>query len=155
VRQNQEDEIAENALFFFPFMKRLLRGDAGEQALTPFRNQSCQVLRVLEKHGPLPMSEIGKRLFIAKQNMTAIVDKLMAEGLVQRKNDEEDRRVIKIVITPRGIESLEAAMLALKEIIKRNLSCLSGEDIEALHGALQTVRIVSLKVESGDCHART
>lgn len=153
MRSEQEEYISENALFLFPFVKQLLKTHNTDPALSPFRNQSFPVLRLLEKIGPLPMSEIGKRLFIAKQNMTTIVDRLMSEGLVQRRNSDEDRRVIHIVITGKGVEYLRMTMLTLKEIIKNNLSSLADDDIDALQNALQAILIVSSKMETGDCHA--
>jgi DNA-binding MarR family transcriptional regulator len=153
MRNQQEEVISENALLLFPLMKRLLRGDPGDHALAPFKNQTYHVLRVLERQGPLPTSAIGKRLFIAKQNMTTLVDKLMGDGLVERKDDTEDRRVINIVITEKGVEFLKGIMLALKGTIKENLSHLSDNDIEALHAALQVVKTVATKLEVGDRHA--
>jgi len=150
MRLEQEEYISENALFLFPFVKRLLKTHNTDPALSPFRNQSFPVLRILEKIGPLPMSEIGKRLFIAKQNVTTIVDRLMSEGLVQRRNSDEDRRVIHIVITDKGGEYLRTTMMALKIIIKKNLSSLTDDDIGALQSALQAIRIISSKMETGD-----
>jgi DNA-binding MarR family transcriptional regulator len=153
MRTRQEEAISENALLLFPLMKHLLRGDPGDHALAPFKNQTYHVLRVLERHGPLPTSAIGKRLFIAKQNMTTLIDKLMGDGLVERKNDADDRRVINIVITEKGIEFLKGIMLALKDIIKGNLSHLSDDDIGALHAAFQVVKTVATKLERGERHA--
>jgi len=153
MRKKQQDEISENALLLFPLMKRLLKGDPGDQALTPFRNQSYHVLRLLERQGPLPMSDIGKRLFIAKQNMTTLADRLMRDGLVERKNDAGDRRVINIVTTEKGIRFLQTSMLELKDIIKKNLSGLSDHDIESLHAAFKTIKIVVAKIDRGDHHA--
>jgi DNA-binding MarR family transcriptional regulator len=152
MRPDHEDYISENALLLFPFVKRLLRSDAGDPVLAPFRNQSYQVLRVLERNGPLPMSEIGKRLFIAKQNMTTLADKLMRDGLVERKDDAEDRRVVNIVITEKGVEFLKRSMLTLKSIIRGNLSTLRDHDIEALHAAFQVIKRVASELERGDSH---
>ena len=93
------------------------------------------------------MSAIGKRLAIAKQNMTTLVDKLMNDGLVERRNDTHDRRVINIVITETGVEFLQESLATLKEIIKENLSELSSEDIESLDSAFQTIKGVVSKLE--------
>jgi DNA-binding MarR family transcriptional regulator len=153
MREKQQDEISENALLLFPLMKRLLKGDPGDQALTPFRNQSYHVLRLLERQGSLPMSDIGKRLFIAKQNMTTLADRLMRDGLVERKNDAGDRRIINIVITEKGIRFLQTSMLELKDIIKKHLSGLGDHDIESLHAAFKTIRSVVSKIDRGDHHA--
>jgi DNA-binding MarR family transcriptional regulator len=148
MKETQMDEIAESALLLFPLLKRLLtRRDPNDTALLPFRNHSYHILRILQTKGPLRMSAIGKRLAIAKQNMTTLVDKLMNDGLVERRNDTHDRRVINIVITETGVEFLQESLETLKEIIKENLSELSSEDIESLDSAFQTIKGVVSKLE--------
>lgn len=143
-------QISENALLLFPLLRRLLtRRDPNDTALVPFKNHSYHILRILEREGPLPMSAIGKRLAIAKQNMTTLVDRLMHDGLVERRNDTRDRRVINIVITETGIEFLKESLLTLKRIIEENLSELSPGDIESLDSAFQTIREVVSKLENG------
>lgn len=99
------------------------------------------------------MSAIGNRLFIAKQNMTPLIDRLGADGLVERKNDPGDRRVINIVVTQKGIGFLKESTLALKKIIKENLVKLSDEDIELFHNALQSIKTVFERMDKGDSHA--
>lgn len=147
MRQKLQDEISEDALLLFPFAKLLYQGDPKDPALVPFRNQSYQVLRVLQRHGPQPISAVGNRLFIAKQNMTTLIDRLMNEGLAERRHDAEDRRIINIVITEKGIEFLAECNRVLKEIIKKNLIQLSDHDIESLRDALQTIRRIMPKIK--------
>lgn len=148
--QKQLDEISESALLLFPLLKRLVKGDPSDPARVPFRNQSYHVLRILQKKGPLPVSAIGKRLTIAKQNMTPLIDKLMDDGLVERRNDTSDRRVIHIVITERGTSFLRESRLALKKIIKANLAELGREDIRSLDSAFKAIKAVVSKLEKKD-----
>jgi DNA-binding MarR family transcriptional regulator len=148
--QRQLDEISESALLLFPLLKRLIKGDPNDPARVPFRNQSYHVLRILERKGPLPMSAIGKRLIIAKQNMTTLTDKLTNDGLVERRNDTRDRRIVNIVITKKGIEFLQESRLSLKKIIRENLSELNSEEIESLDSAFQTIKAVVSKLEKKD-----
>jgi DNA-binding MarR family transcriptional regulator len=144
------DQISDGALLLFRLLKRLLQGNPDDPARLPFRNQSYQTLKVLERHGALPMSVLGKQLVIAKQNMTTLIDTLMRKGLVERRRDESDRRVVRIVITPRGERFLEDSRTALKQIIRKNLSELSPQDIRALDTAFQTLRTVVSKLEQNE-----
>lgn len=148
MRKKQQDEIAEDALLLFPFAKLLYQGDPKDPALVPFRNQSYQVLRVLQRHGPQPISAIGHRLLIAKQNMTSVADRLVDEGFAERRHDSVDRRVINILITERGIQFLKDSDRGLKGIIRKNLLRLSDEDIALLHTALRTIRTVMPRVQT-------
>jgi DNA-binding MarR family transcriptional regulator len=147
MKEKQADEISESALLLFPLMKRLFNGDPGVPALASLRNQTYHILRILEKRGPLPVSAIGKQLFIAKQNMTTLIDRLMDDGLVERKNDATDRRIINILITKKGVGVLKECMLDLKKIVRENLSKLNDNDIKSLHSAFRIMGIIVHKLE--------
>ena len=148
------DEIAESIMLFFPLLKRLLRGDPGEATLAPFRNQSYHVLRTLEKKGPLAISTVGSRLAIAKQNMTGLIDRLEADGLVERKPDPSDRRIVNIAVTEKGAAFLSETTEGMKQIIKKNLARISDKNVTDLHLAMTAMKRVFLDLEKeGDIHA--
>jgi DNA-binding MarR family transcriptional regulator len=146
MREKQVDGISESALQLFPLLKRLFNGDPGDPALTPLRNQTYHILRILERSGPLPVSAIGKQLIIAKQNMTTLIDRLMKDELVERRLDAKDRRIINILITEKGVKFLKESMLGLKKIVRENLANLNDEDIDSLYSAFRTIRTISLKL---------
>jgi DNA-binding MarR family transcriptional regulator len=144
------DQISEGALLLFPLLKWLVQGNPDDPARVPFRNHSYHVLKMLERRGPLPMSVVGKQLAIAKQNMTTLIDKLMREGLVERRQDAADRRVVQIAITPRGGRFLTTSRTALQRIIRKNLSELCEEDVRSLDAALQMIRDVVTRLEHSE-----
>jgi DNA-binding MarR family transcriptional regulator len=51
---------------------------------------------------PLPMHRIAEKLKSERSNVTGIIDRLEARGLVERRPDERDRRIKNIVATPEG-----------------------------------------------------
>jgi DNA-binding MarR family transcriptional regulator len=53
---------------------------------------------------PLPMNELATQLGCDNSNVTGLVDRLEARGLVERQLYERDRRVKHIVLTPAGAE---------------------------------------------------
>lgn len=59
------------------------------------------LLRLVEKDGQ-SLSEIGARALFDGPTMTGIVDRLEANGLVTRRRDNLDRRVINLYLTDRG-----------------------------------------------------
>ena len=52
---------------------------------------------------PLPMNELASLLHCDNSNVTGIVDRLEARGLVARRAHEQDRRVKQVVLTPEGV----------------------------------------------------
>jgi DNA-binding MarR family transcriptional regulator len=57
----------------------------------------------LDRHPQgLKMRELSRRLMVTGGNVTGLVDKLVAEGLLERRNDSADRRVFSVLLTPEG-----------------------------------------------------
>jgi DNA-binding MarR family transcriptional regulator len=79
--------------------------------------------------------------------MTTLVDNLMNDGLVERKNDAADRRIVNIIITKKGRRFLKGRIRALKKIVRDNLSKLSDEEIESLHSAFRVIRTIVHRLE--------
>jgi DNA-binding MarR family transcriptional regulator len=59
-------------------------------------------LRLLEPGVETPMRALAQQLFCDPSNVTGIVDRLEARGLIERRGSELDRRVKIISLTPEG-----------------------------------------------------
>ena len=87
----------------------------------------------------LPMHEVAYRLHCDASNVTGVVDRLEARGLVERRTLPSDRRVKQLVLTEEGmrvrrrIEALtcpvpgvsslsEAERMTLRDLLRRALS---------------------------------
>ena len=62
----------------------------------------CHVLHLIEPGRPLPMRRLAETLACDASNVTGLVDRLEARGLVERRALAEDRRVKVLVLTPAG-----------------------------------------------------
>jgi DNA-binding MarR family transcriptional regulator len=60
------------------------------------------VLRLVEPAGGVSMGRLARSLACDASNVTGIVDRLEARGLLVRQPDEADRRLKVIALTPRG-----------------------------------------------------
>ena len=79
-------------------------------------------LAQMEPDTPVPMHELATLLHCDNSNVTGIVDRLEARGLVARRPDENARRIKQIVLTPLGVEihaRVRASMSAAPEAFKR------------------------------------
>jgi len=57
----------------------------------------------LDRHPKgLKMRELSKRLMVTGGNVTGLTDKLVDEGLVERREDPRDRRVYTVLLTAAG-----------------------------------------------------
>ena len=60
------------------------------------------VLTVLETAGPLPMGKLADALDVSVASATGIVDRMEQRGLVERRHDEADRRIVLVHSTESG-----------------------------------------------------
>lgn len=99
------------------------------------------VLAALERNpGGLRMGELSDWLLVSNGNVTAIVERLIDEGLVKRTQNEADRRIQRVCLTPLGRKRF-AAMAAQHEAwIEHMTRDLGTEDVRVLLGALDRLR---------------
>lgn len=93
----------------------------------------AKVLVALEK--PLPMHQIASKLGSERSNVTGIIDRLQARGLVERQPDEQDRRVKNIVATEEGRKLAKKFQRSLR-FAAEPLAALNPADREHLRDLL-------------------
>jgi DNA-binding MarR family transcriptional regulator len=85
---------------------------AGELGLAPMQ---LHALRLIEPEAELPMSSLAGKLFCDASNVTGIVDRLEARGLIERRPAPYDRRVKLLALTDEGRRVREAAWQQLSQ----------------------------------------
>ena len=96
------------------------------------------------RQGALPLGKVGDRLQVHPTSVTSTVDRLAADGLVNRTPHPTDRRPTLARITPAGRRRVVQAADALAEI-GFGLDGMSPADLARAEGAL-----VDLRREAGD-----
>lgn len=59
-------------------------------------------LRVLERHGPLTQSGLSGLLFVSGSTLSSLLARLEGRGLIARERPVEDRRTVRVRLTPEG-----------------------------------------------------
>jgi DNA-binding MarR family transcriptional regulator len=97
------------------------------------------VLLSFSQSGSLPLSKVGERLMVHPTSVTNLVDRLDAQGLVDREIDSADRRRILASLTPAGRRVLKQATAALTEI-DFAVGSLDAADQEKAYELLRSLR---------------
>jgi DNA-binding MarR family transcriptional regulator len=88
----------------------------------------------------LRMSELADGLLLSRSGATRLVDRLVAEGLVERVMCDTDRRGQWAFLTDAGLERLRSATPAhLRGVAEHFLDRLSADDIAALERMLRPI----------------
>lgn len=98
----------------------------------------CHVLHLIEPEQPLPMSRLADMLSCDASNVTGLVDRLEARGLIRRRASADDRRVKVLQLTPAG-SRLRGQLLRRMSGRSLPLSKLSLEQRRTLVKILETL----------------
>jgi len=91
---------------------RLLIQALKPHGLTP---SQAEVLRLLQEHGTLSLNGLGHLLVCESgTNPSRLIERLVVAGLVERRTDTEDRRYLRLTLTPEG-ERLATAVATIEE----------------------------------------
>ncbi|CAN5317852.1 MarR family transcriptional regulator [soil metagenome] len=105
-------------------------------ALTPAKFQALDAL--VQAGTPMALSELAGSLRCVRSNITQLADRLELDGLVKRVDDASDRRAIRAVVTPLGIDRHAAGSAAIAEFQRELASGLTRKDrlrvVEVLSG---------------------
>lgn len=99
------------------------------------------LLQLQEAGGVLRMTDLGRAVLVTKSSCTRLVDRLVSRGLVERINNEGDRRSIEVQTTTLGRAVLRrAALTHLRGIDVAFASRLSDRDLSDLRRILDHLR---------------
>lgn len=101
--------------------------------------QQYNVLRLLQAAHPQaqPTLRVAARLISRAPDITRMVQKLAARGLIRRQRTPADRRTLLLAITPAGLELLDAIAEPLRAGHVRQLGHLSPAEMRTLTGLLR------------------
>ena len=99
------------------------------------------VLRILRGSHPakLACSDIGERMIERDPDITRLVDRLETRGLVKRSRSRQDRRVVEVGITDKGLVLVRGLDAHVQRMPKALLGHLSVERLGQLRSLLEAV----------------
>jgi DNA-binding MarR family transcriptional regulator len=110
-------------------------------ALAPFgiSGRETAVLRAIDNQRPLSQGEIARTMNVDRTTMVALIDDLQDKGLVQRRQDTDDRRKNVVELTGPGRDILRQAAMAGAQAERAFLSPLSAGEAEQFRKTLRAL----------------
>jgi len=96
------------------------------------------LLFIQEREG-ITMKELAGLLRVTSPSATSFVDRLVKLGYVQRLQDPNNRRLVRLKISSAGIMMVKKKMALHRDVFEKILSVLSKEDQNTLSGILRKV----------------
>ena len=111
-----------------------LEDDLHKVGITP---PQFYVLATIGYAGGLPFGEIGAKMMVTVSNLTGIVDRLEEKKLVLRKRDENDRRVVHVVLTDRGAKLYKSTIPLFEKCVSEVFAPLDSAQQKELSALLR------------------
>ena len=99
-----------------------------------------QVLVALEAEGPLPMRVLSERMDVSQASATGIVDRMEQRGLVERRRDDDDRRVVRVALTDVGRDTMGGFAAERREHLALVLDELTDDELNGFLVGLRGMR---------------
>jgi DNA-binding MarR family transcriptional regulator len=105
-RASEDDHMALRLWLRLLACANLVEGPLRSRLREQFEGASLprfDLMAQLERHPEgLKMRELSRRLMVTGGNVTGLTDKLVAEGLVERRDDPSDGRAYTVLLTAEG-----------------------------------------------------
>jgi MarR family transcriptional regulator, lower aerobic nicotinate degradation pathway regulator len=101
------------------------------------RRHHFAVLAALEEGGAASQAELGRRVWMDRSDLHAVLNELEGDGLVARVRDERDRRRNLVRLSPAGAERLQELQRRTEKAQDALLEPLSPEEREELSRLLR------------------
>ncbi len=109
------------------------------EGISPSQYNLLRILRGAGEEGRT-MSEIAERMINRDPDVTRLADRTVKLGLARRMRDTEDRRVVRLFITEKGLELLGRLDEAVAVFMKHILGALGARRLKLLRDLLDEVR---------------
>ena len=144
LRQNQPFRSRQQETYLSILRTALELSHSTEKFLKSYDITQAQynVLRILLGAGPegLGRNEISQRMIAVTPDMTRLLDRLEAGGLVSRARDRQDKRQTSTLITEAGAALLTRVEGPLLQHHKAQLQAVSAAETEVVLASLEAIR---------------
>jgi DNA-binding MarR family transcriptional regulator len=130
---NNHDILLDNLYTEMSLVKRTMmvrRGQMlGELSLT--RTQ-VEVLNLLDERIQLSVSELAVCLAVTHSATTQTIEALVKRGLVERRADDHDRRIVQVLLSKEGKRLAAQQQASRREWLKTTFGSLRDDELEVM-----------------------
>ena len=122
---------------FEVFMQRSLRGIMGSMKQDGLSMPQIYTLMYLYHEGEVRISDIGVLMEVGKAAASQLVERLVQQELVERVEDESDRRAKRIRLLPKSLRLIEKGLRVQRQEMGMLMSQLSPEQMATVQEAFR------------------
>ena len=98
-----------------------------------FRNwiavaRACDILANVYRYPGISQQDLADKLLVGRSNLSMLIPQLEQRGLIERRTDDDDRRVLRLTLTAKGETLTEDALAIQTEVIDRSMAASSVDE---------------------------
>lgn len=129
------EQLAEDLIALWRVLRNLSH-PVRRAEITP---EQYWLLRLLNRNGPLSISELANRLDIAISSATISCKRLEKAGLLTRERQSDDERVVRVALTTAGLARIDAWGQRKREALTQMLNVLDAQEQQTLQSLIERV----------------
>lgn len=98
----------------------------------------------------ISQQDLANRLFVGRSNMTMLLPHLEKRGVVERRPDPSDKRVLRLYLTEEGRALADRAIAVQAALIDDMMSATTPEECEQVGDSMRRVVTRLLEIQSDD-----
>ncbi len=134
-------EFAKEVLTVFPSIHaKVLKGQPAVLKKGKITISQMVLLELVHAKKECKMSDVSKILGVTKSAVTGLTDRLLRMGLLRRTRLRVDRRIVKIRLTPKGIDIANKLKKYKLKMIRRLFATISQRERSQYLGILKKIQ---------------
>lgn len=130
-------------------MNKRIRDSLDGTCITP--PQFSALVHIYRENNQMTIGELCDRMFLACSTVSGLVDRLEKLDLVERYRDDEDRRVVRLRVTPKGLDSTESILEQRKEKIAQDLEMIA---VDRQHELITNLKLLLEIMNDAESHGK-
>jgi DNA-binding MarR family transcriptional regulator len=100
--------------------------------------------------GPRRITELAVFAGVTQPAITLLVNRLQERGWATRESDPDDRRAVRVALTPAGAETFEQLQEEYRARLHQEMASLGDEEIAVLAKATEVIDLLIAQMEEGE-----
>lgn len=105
------------------------------------------ILVNIYKSPAISQQDLARKMLVGRSNLSMLLPQLEQRGLVTRRIDPQDRRILRLSLTEAGMALTEEALVIHTEVIERSMRLSSEEECNMVGEAM--MRIIRELTDTG------
>lgn len=132
IRQGVPEELSQFIIDYIDEVKELLSSDLWENVFLNCSKNEVLIFWLLYRREEVNMTEVADYIHVPLNTATGIINRMEKNGFIVRTRSTEDRRVVHISFSEKGIAQFDALLSEMVRYGLQVFNSLTGEEMELL-----------------------